>query len=100
MTAEEILNRPVDAPSHPIEKRLTEHLVRRLMGESSKESTVSVPTKGMVSIQYPYDVKSQILIIAHSSAATATSISGTIWRSQLQDHPAKAKEGAGASRLP
>ncbi len=47
VTAENILQRPVTAPTQPVERRVAEHLVRRLMSESG-DSVIRIPTKGQV----------------------------------------------------
>ena len=47
ISAQEILARPVTAPTQPVERRLAEHLVRRLMTES-EDKVVRIPTRGKV----------------------------------------------------
>ena len=47
-TIRQILQKPVDTPTTPAEKRVAENLIRRLMTESSG-NVVKVTTKGMVS---------------------------------------------------
>jgi len=47
VTVENILQRPVTAPTQPVERRVAEHLVRRLMSES-EDSVLRIPTRGQV----------------------------------------------------
>ena len=47
ISAHEILARPVTARTQPVERRLAEHLVRRLMTES-EDKIVRIPTRGKV----------------------------------------------------
>ena len=47
VTAQHILQRPMTAPTLPVEKQVAEHLVRQLMTES-KDTVVRIPTRGQV----------------------------------------------------
>ena len=47
ISAQEILSRPVTAPTQPVEKKVAENLVRRLMAEN-EDKIVRIPTKGQV----------------------------------------------------
>ena len=46
-TIRDVLSRPADTPTTPIEKRAAEHLIRRLQAESD-ECVVRIPTRGQV----------------------------------------------------
>ena len=47
VSVKEILDRPISAPTLPVERRVAEHLVRRLMAESG-EGSVRISTRGQV----------------------------------------------------
>ena len=47
-SAKDMLERPLTAPQNPLEKRVAEHLVRKLMVQSSSGGTLTVPTQGKV----------------------------------------------------
>ena len=54
VTLKDVLSKPVSTPATPMERRVTEHLVRRLLDESPEENIIKVPTRGQVSrIYYP-----------------------------------------------
>ena len=48
-SARAILQRPADAPPLAVEKRLTEHLVRKMLAQDPSKSVINVPTQGHVS---------------------------------------------------
>lgn len=56
ITIGEVLSRPTDLPATPAEKKVAEHLVRKIInhqGDSdSREGVVRVPTRGQVSMYY------------------------------------------------
>lgn len=47
VTLKDVLTRPVSTPATPMERKVTEHLVRRLLDESTGE-VIKVPTRGQV----------------------------------------------------
>ena len=49
VTLKDVLSKPVSTPATPMERRVTEHLVRRLLDESPEEKVIKVPTRGQVS---------------------------------------------------
>ena len=49
VSARDILQRPTTAPTLPVERRVAEHLVRRLLIES-ESTVVKIPTRGQVHI--------------------------------------------------
>ena len=49
VTAQHILQRPMTAPTRPVEKQVAQHLVRRLMSEIN-DTVVRIPTRGQVNI--------------------------------------------------
>ena len=49
VTAHHILQRPMTAPTRPVEKQVAEHLVQRLMS-ASNDTVVRIPTRGQVNI--------------------------------------------------
>ena len=52
ITLRDVLSKPVTIPATPTERRVTEHLVRRLLDESPEEQTIKVSTHGQVSGLY------------------------------------------------
>ena len=48
LSVQQILDRPVTAPPHPVESRVAEHLVRRLIVQGTTD-TITIPTQGKVS---------------------------------------------------
>lgn len=57
MTVGEVMAKSAQSPATPVEVRLTEHLVRRMMDQSSDgQGVVKVPTRGQVKT---YSVPSQ-----------------------------------------
>ena len=52
VSARDILQRPTTAPTLPVERRVAEHLVRRLLIES-ESTVVKIPTRGQVHV-IPY----------------------------------------------
>lgn len=55
VTLKDVLTRPVSSPATPMERKVTEHLVRRLLDENTGEA-IKVPTRGQVgcSLQYQF----------------------------------------------
>ena len=51
VSARDILQRPATAPTLPVERKVAEHLVKRLMLES-EDTVVRIPTRGQVSTYY------------------------------------------------
>ena len=49
VSARDILQRPTTAPTLPVERRVAEHLMRRLLSESGDTSVLQIPTRGQVS---------------------------------------------------
>ena len=49
VTLHNVLSKPVSTPATPMERRVTEHLVRRLLDESPEEKVIKLPTRGQVS---------------------------------------------------
>ena len=52
VSAAEILNRPLSATSQPVEKQVTEHLVRRLLSQTPDSGVATMQTRGRVSNTY------------------------------------------------
>ena len=50
MSVHDILEKSPTTPTIPVEKRVAESLIRRLMAESRDESVIRVPTRGQVII--------------------------------------------------
>ena len=48
MTLRDVLSKPTNLPPTPVEKKVTQHLVRRLLDESPQQ-VIRVPTRGQVS---------------------------------------------------
>ena len=49
VTLKDVLSKPVSTTATPMERRVTEHLVRRLLDESPEEKVIKVPTRDQVS---------------------------------------------------
>ena len=64
ISAQEILLRPVTAPTQPVEK-VAENLVRRLMAEN-EDRIVKIPTKGQVGAYKCYNFSTLTLAIESS----------------------------------
>ena len=56
MTISEVLSRPTNLPATPVEKKVAEHLVKKIINQQdendSREGVVRVPTRGQVSMNY------------------------------------------------
>ncbi len=65
VTAERILQRPITAPTQPVERQVAAHLVRRLMSESG-DSVLKIPTRGQVMVgSIPNSIGSQLVTILY-----------------------------------
>ena len=56
MTISEVPSKPTNLPATPVEKKVAEHLVKKIINQQdendSREGVVRVPTRGQVSMNY------------------------------------------------
>ena len=81
ISAREILSRPVTAPTQPVEKKVAENLVRRLMAENEDMcGIVKIPTKGQV---MAYKCISFIRLNNFSTLTLATESASSVYEQRL-----------------
>ena len=79
LSAKEILERPVHVPPNPLEIKMTEHLVRKLMVQGSG-NTLTIPRQGKVSITFIYNVPISFDLSKDDALFERSwSVSGNFW---------------------
>ena len=52
VTLKDVLTKPVSTPATPVERKMTEHLVWRLLDKRTEGNMIIVPTRGQITCDY------------------------------------------------